>query len=144
REVAHREVSDLARGNAPRLLHSVLQRVEHATGVNTERVAGGRQLHPAARSVEEGEAQLALQGLDLPAQRGLRDRQAARRAAKVPLLRHREEVAQVPQLHPRLIPPGYHLLQLNILDASTTVRHVEKPLACGSSASPSSVRTPSW
>ena len=49
----------------------------------------------AARAIEEGEAELRLQRLDLPAQRRLGDAQAARRAAKMSLLGDGEEVAQV-------------------------------------------------
>lgn len=48
---------------------------------------------------EEGNAQLAFELGNLPAQRRLRDMQRVRGAGHVALVRHGQEVAQLPQLH---------------------------------------------
>ena len=76
-----------------------LERLEDPRACDEEGLAGGRQLDPPARPIEEREAELGLEGLDLPAQRRLRDVRRARGAPEMALLGDGDEVAQVPELH---------------------------------------------
>src|SRR6478672_8840317 len=59
----------------------------------------GRQLHPAWNALEQRHADLTLEVTDLPAQWRLRDPQALGGAAEVGLLGHRDEVAEMSELH---------------------------------------------
>ena len=62
-----------------------------------------RQRDEMSRSVEEIDAQLALEVLNLMGQRGLRDVELLRGSPEVELIGDRNEVAQVPKFH--LCPP---------------------------------------
>jgi hypothetical protein len=64
-----------------------------------EDLAGVRQLETTRNPVEKLGAQLALERLDLLAQRWLRDPQPLGGAAKVPFLGNGDEVAQMSKLH---------------------------------------------
>ena len=66
------------------------------------------------------DAQLLLELLDLPAQRGLRDVQDFRRPAEAPLACHGDEIPEVPQLH--LDTSRVYLLTQSVLDAGGSTR----------------------
>ena len=61
--------------------------------------AGGGQLHAAAVALEQRHAQLRLELADLLTQRRLGDVQTLGRTPEVRLLRDRDEVAEVAELH---------------------------------------------
>jgi len=60
---------------------------------------GVRQLHVTLCSMKEGRLELLLETPDLLAQGRLRDMESHRRSSKMQLLGHREEIAEVAQLH---------------------------------------------
>src|SRR6185503_12007500 len=57
------------------------------------------QQDASLRAREQPDSDLVFQGTDLPAERWLRDRQSARRAAEAQLLRNGDVVSKVAQLH---------------------------------------------
>lgn len=60
---------------------------------------GRRELHTASDTIEEQRANFALEVANLPAERWLRDVEALRRSPEMELLRDRDEIAKVPELH---------------------------------------------
>jgi hypothetical protein len=71
---------------------------QQRTSACQQRLSGEGELHPLCGALEQVAADQPLQVADLPAQRGLRDVEAAGGAAEVELLGDRDERAQVPQL----------------------------------------------
>ena len=83
-----------------------LGRGEGGPGFGQQPAAGFGQADRPAGAVEETDAQLAFQAGDLLAHGGLADRQRSSRPAEVQVLRYRDEVLQLPQLHPLILPLG--------------------------------------
>ncbi|MDT7648582.1 MAG: hypothetical protein QOC75_5582 [Pseudonocardiales bacterium] len=91
--------SDGHRGQLGHRRAGPLRRTEGGSGLGQEPFAGGGQPDVAGRAVEQLDAELALQPADLLADRGLNDGQPLGGPPEVQLLGHRDEVAQLPQLH---------------------------------------------
>ena len=70
--------------------------VEQPHRLFVQQPAGIGQAHRPGAAFDQGDAQFLLQLLDLAAQRRLGDVEPLRRAREVLLVRHGDEVAQVP------------------------------------------------
>jgi hypothetical protein len=96
---AEREVPDRALRRLRAAFPSAGHGGEDRARLVAEDGAALGELHAAREPAEEREAQLALEVAHLLRQRRLADAERLRRAREVAVLGHREEVAQVPQLH---------------------------------------------
>ncbi len=89
----------MTRAGAACFAYGDLQALEQRARVLEQRLAGGRQLDRPPRAVEQRVAKLALQILQLLAERWLGDAQTLGGAAKVSFFGDRGEVTQMSQLH---------------------------------------------
>ena len=72
-----------------------LRGVDHLFGGGQEPAAGGREHHAAGDALEQADAELVLERLDLGADGGLADMQALRGPGEVPELGDRGKAAQL-------------------------------------------------
>ena len=97
---AHRADDDAAGPHAGELGQLGRRRVdlgERAAGARDEQLAGRGERDVPRRAVDERDADLVLEPLDLLRERGLSDAQPRRRAREVALVGERHEVAQLAQ-----------------------------------------------
>ncbi len=73
--------------------------LEHAYRAGMEEAAGLGQRQRPGLAVEQLEAEFLLELLDLPAQRWLRDIEPFGRPGEAALLRHCDEILEVPKIH---------------------------------------------
>ena len=78
---------------------AVLHSGQRAPGGRQQGLAGGGERHLAVVAHEEGVAEFVFEGCDGGAQAGLADVHAGRSPGEVPLLGHRHELLQLPELH---------------------------------------------
>jgi hypothetical protein len=81
----------------------VVDSLQDVTGLGVERPAGLRDRHVSLAASEKRHLQLALERDDLLAQRRLHDPQSLSGTPEVQLLGHGNEVAEMPELHGKLI-----------------------------------------
>jgi hypothetical protein len=96
---SHRQPPGVAASGMPGLRGGVLHRVENIACQRQQGVARCGALHPAAPACEQGHAEFGLQGLNLLAQRRLRDMQALRCAGEMAFFGNGNKVAEVAQVH---------------------------------------------
>ena len=77
----------------------MLDVAQNLLGVGQEGAAGVGQAHAARMAQEQGGIDLALERLDLLAERRLLHAQPLRRARDVPFMRDGDEIAKVTQFH---------------------------------------------
>ena len=95
----------------------VIGRREHAARLAEQRRARRRQRRPAAVAVEQRHAELGLERPHLLRHARLRHVQPLGRAPEVQLLRHRDERAQLAELHRRMIGAAFHRSEHSFLIA---------------------------
>ena len=96
--VLHEPYPQAARPDAGRLSGGVY-RPFHPVGALQQRAPGLGQLYVASPPLEEPGPELILQLADALAEGGLRYLQAPSGASEAPLLGHRDEVGEVPEVH---------------------------------------------
>jgi hypothetical protein len=96
---ADAKAADLAFADPPSRGDRAVELGQDRAGVAQERRAGRGELNAPARPLQQEHAQLVLEPAQLLAQRGLGQMQPRGRAAEVQLLRDRDEVLQLAQLH---------------------------------------------
>ena len=77
----------------------MVETAEDAVGLGQQQRAGLGQADPPLRAIEQADAQLGLECLDLLAEARLSDVQPSRRATIVEFLSYGDEVAQVANFH---------------------------------------------
>ena len=99
RRRADRQTSAPHPGEIAHLALRPLHIREDASREGEQRLARRRQRDVAAHAMEQRRAELVFQPTDLFGDRGLSDRELARRFREVALLRDRDEVPQLVKLH---------------------------------------------
>jgi hypothetical protein len=98
-DIADADPADLAAPDPTRPGDGLLQLGDQGRRLGLEKLAGLGQAQRPAAAFQQLQAQLVLQLADLLAQRRLGDMQAQGGAAEIQLLGHRQEVAEMTQLH---------------------------------------------
>ena len=124
---AHAQPASLPRPGGPGDCRRTLGTSQQVTGLAQQRLAGGGERGTAPVALEQLHAELGLERADLLADAGLGEVQAVRRAAKVQLLGHRDERAQLPALHRRMIGAAFHRRGLTFLIARLVGHNVGRP-----------------
>ena len=75
-----------------------------------------RRDRAAALALEEPAAEAALQGLDAPAEGGLRQRYGRRSPPEVPVIRERYRVGELPEVRRILMHDTHHCMSINAFD----------------------------
>ena len=98
REARQAQAPALETGDLGELALGLLEAAHHRVAVGHQRLAGGGQLGPDGRSLEQRDADLALEDRDLLAHRGLREvkrlGRRGERAARDDLLQHPQSAAR--------------------------------------------------
>jgi hypothetical protein len=89
----------LTAGSAPCVGYRRVNRGQDLAAAFEQDLARGRELDAPRGPVQKGFSDLGLEAADLLRKRRLSDMQPRRRAAEVSLLGHRDEIAQMSQLH---------------------------------------------
>ena len=90
--------------------------LQQATGPLDDTYAGGRQRNTLWLTLHERHAQVFLELADLRRQRRLADARALGRATEMPLVRERDQIAEIPQVHGHMIDDTYQKYQFYPLD----------------------------
>jgi len=107
---AHAKAPNLAVVQRARVLGQLLGARQHLTAPAQEAFALTREAHPAPVALEEPDAQLRLEIVNLSPQGRLRDAQASGRPGERARLRDGDEVTEVSELHGGLLPARHRLL----------------------------------
>ena len=92
------DATDLSEPGTPNQVDHALRLGDQATSLGEEEIACRREAYLSARALEEADAELLLERLDLLAQSGLGHVQSLRRSAEVQLLGDGDEVADEAEL----------------------------------------------
>jgi hypothetical protein len=96
---ADAELSYFAATHGVRVLDELLGTRQQLAASQQQVFTGTGHAHPAARPLEESDAQLGLEVVDLPPQRGLRDAQSRGGAREGARLGDGDEIAEVTEIH---------------------------------------------
>jgi len=99
RHEADRELADFATARALRRVHRALHLLKQPPRVREQRAAGSGQRDATGGPVEQGDTEIAFQGLNLLAERRLCHPQTRRGTTEVELFRDGHKVAELTQLH---------------------------------------------
>lgn len=104
---AHIQLARQALARTARALTCPLGQREDVGHFFQQRLAGRRQLHTLGRTYEQVGAQLFFNAANLPRQRRLRHVQAGSSPPEMQLLRQRQKVLHLPQVHSGPLPTQY-------------------------------------